>query len=62
MEDKDLKKASPEVLKKALRESEDNIRGLRASLSANQLSQVRKLRVAKKTIAKIKTYLRQGAA
>jgi len=62
MEDKDLKKASPEVLNKVLQEVQEELRGLHASLSAHQLSQVRKIRVAKKTIAKIKTYLRQGAA
>lgn len=62
MENKDLKKASPEVLNKVLQEVQEELRGLHASLSAHQLSQVRKIRVAKKTVAKIKTYLRQRAA
>jgi len=61
MEDKDFKKASPEVLQKTLREVQDELRGLRAALSAHQLAQVRKIRVAKKKLARIKTYLRQAA-
>jgi ribosomal protein L29 len=59
MEEKELKKASPEVLKKALQEAEGELRSMRSAISANQFSQVRKVREVKKTIARIKTFLNQ---
>ncbi|MFH1088836.1 MAG: 50S ribosomal protein L29 [Candidatus Uhrbacteria bacterium] len=59
MEEKELKKASPEVLKKTLQEAEGELRSMRSAISANQFSQVRKVREVKKTIARIKTFLNQ---
>lgn len=59
MDEKELKNASPEALKKALHEAEDELRSMRSALSAHQLAQVRKVRVVKKTIARIKTILCQ---
>jgi len=59
MEEKELKKASPEVLKKALQEAEGELRAMHSALSSNQFSQVRKIREVKKTIARIKTFLNQ---
>ncbi len=62
MEVKEMKKATTEALNKARREAENELRSLRAAMSSHQLSQVRKIRVAKKTIAKIKTFLNQAQA
>lgn len=59
MLEKELKTASGEALKKALQESEDELRSLRSALSAHQLAQVRKVRAVKKRIARIKTFLCQ---
>ena len=59
MDEKEIKNASPEALKKMLSETEAELRGMRNSLAVHQLTQVRKVREAKKQIARIKTFLRQ---
>jgi ribosomal protein L29 len=59
MDEKELKNASAEALKKALQAAEDELRSMRSALAAHQLAQVRKVRAVKKTIARIKTFLRQ---
>lgn len=59
MLEKELKTASSEALKKALQEAEDELRSLRSSLAAHQLTQVRKVRAVKKRVARIKTFLCQ---
>jgi ribosomal protein L29 len=60
MEVKEMKKTTAANLLKVKRETEDELRSLRAALAAHQLSQVRKIRAAKKTIARIKTFLNQA--
>jgi len=59
MDEKELKNASPEALNKKLAEVEGELRSMRSALSTHQLSQVRKIREAKKLVARIKTILRQ---
>ena len=59
MDEKELKNASPEALKKVLQEAEDELRSMRSALASHQLAQVRKVRLVKKNIARIKTFLSQ---
>ncbi|MFH1253339.1 MAG: 50S ribosomal protein L29 [Candidatus Uhrbacteria bacterium] len=57
MDPKEMQKASFEALNKALQEAKDEKRSLCSALSAHQLSQVRKIREVRKTIARAKTFL-----
>ncbi|HBR80482.1 MAG: 50S ribosomal protein L29 [Candidatus Uhrbacteria bacterium GW2011_GWE2_45_35] len=59
MDEKEIKNASLEALKKMLAEAESELRSMYSALSVHQLSQVRKVREVKKRIARIKTFLRQ---
>ncbi len=59
MKTKQLTTKSEAELSKLLGETREEIRDLRFKLAANQLSQVRKIRVAKKLVARIETLLRQ---
>lgn len=54
-----MKNASLEALKKFLQEAEGELRSMHSALSSHQLAQVRKIRVVKKTIARIKTLIHQ---
>lgn len=58
MKMKQLTTKSVADLEKLLGETQEVLRDLRFKLAANQLSQVRKVREAKKLIARINTLLR----
>lgn len=55
----DLKKLKSEDLVKLLTEKRDELRMLRFKASANQLSQVHKIKDVKKTISRILTLMNQ---
>lgn len=57
MEVKEMKKASSEALKQATMEARGELLSLREALSAHQLLQVRKVRKARKQVARLKTFL-----
>jgi len=59
MEYKELKDRSAGELEKMLREEREKLRALRFSVSTSQLSKVRTIRSARKTIARILTLLGQ---
>ncbi|MEK7546113.1 MAG: 50S ribosomal protein L29 [Patescibacteria group bacterium] len=58
---KELKEKSVAELEKSLREERESVRALRFAVSTNQETKVRKIRAARKTIARILTLLKQNA-
>lgn len=58
---KELKEKSVGELEKMLREERESVRALRFAVSTNQESKVRKIRAARKTIARILTLIKQNA-
>ncbi|NQV12365.1 50S ribosomal protein L29 [Candidatus Uhrbacteria bacterium] len=59
MDFQDISKKSKEDLQTLLSEQREELRELRFKLAANQLKSVRKVRVARNTIARIQTRLKQ---
>ena len=59
---KELKEKSSGELEKMLREERESVRALRFAVATNQESKVRKIRAARKTIARILTLIKQNAA
>lgn len=58
---KELKEKSSAELEKMLREERESVRALRFAISTNQETKVRKIRAARKTIARILTLIKQNA-
>lgn len=59
---KELKDKPLVELEKMLREERENTRALRFAISTNQETKVRKVRAARKTIARILTIIKQKDA
>lgn len=58
MDVKLLKQESPEVLKKEWRDVQEQLRNLEFKRASNQVKNVRDIRLLKKTIARLQTFLR----
>ena len=59
---KELKEKSVGELQKMLSEERENVRAMRFAVATNQETKVRKIRAARKTIARILTLIKQNAA
>jgi ribosomal protein L29 len=59
---KELKEKSSGELEKMLREERESVRALRFAVATNQETKVRKIRAARKTIARILTLIKRNAA
>ncbi len=55
----ELRKQSDESLTKLLKEAQERLQELRFELSANQLKDVREVREVRRTIARIRTILKE---
>ncbi len=58
---KELKEKSAAELQKMLSEERESVRALRFAVATNQETKVRKIRAARKTIARILTLIKQNA-
>ena len=58
---KELKEKSVGELQKMLNEERESVRAMRFAVATNQETQVRKIRAARKTIARILTLIKQNA-
>lgn len=59
---KELKDKSVGELEKTLREQRESIRALRFAVATNQETKVRRIRAARKAVARILTLIRQNAS
>jgi large subunit ribosomal protein L29 len=59
MDAKTLRQKTKEALVRELQDSKDKLKTLEFKLSSNQVKNVREVRVVKKTIARIKTLMKE---
>ena len=57
---RELKEKSTQEMEKLLRETRESLRGMRFGVSTGQETHVRSLRIARKTIARILTLLKNA--
>lgn len=62
MDEKNFKQEPPEALKREWADAQERLRNLEFKQASNQVKNVREIRLLKKTIARLQTFLRANTS